>query len=149
MKRLINFLCIGLFSSFIYLSIELLWRGFTHWTMGLLAFFVGIILSIINDEVLEFDDWYEFQVIFGTIICVIFEALFGAIFNQNFDIWDYRGLPFTFCNGQLNLIFCGAWAIIVIFGLPMLDWLQYLLKEGPRPYYRSWIVEEIKKIRRH
>ena len=149
MKRLINFIVIGLFSTFIYCSVEIIWRGWTHWTMAVLAFIVGIILSIINDEILEFEDWYEDQVAFGTVVAVIFEALFGLVFNQNFEIWDYRGLWGTFLGGQLNIIFCGAWALIVAFGLPMLDWLQYFLGEGPKPYYRSWLITKIgEKLRR-
>ena len=145
MKKIINFICIGLFSSILYCGIEILYRNFTHWTMGLLAFIVGILLSIINDEILEYDDWYEVQILIGTSFCIVMEGLFGIIFNSNYNIWDYRNLPFTFCGGQLNLIFCGVWMIIVALGLPLLDWLQYKLQAGPRPYYKSYFIEKFFK----
>ncbi len=136
-----KYIFIGLFSSFVYCSVEILFRGWTHWTMALLAFIVGIILSIINDEILEYDDYFELQVLFGTCVCIVFEGIFGLLFNQDFKIWDYRNLPYTFFFKQLNLIFCGAWMIITAFGIPLLDWLQYKLKIAPKPYYRFWIIE--------
>ena len=76
-----KYLFIGFFSAFIYCSIELIFRNRTHWLMGLLAFIVGLILSVINDEILEYDDYYEVQVLFGTLVCILFEGLFGMIFN--------------------------------------------------------------------
>lgn len=132
---------IGTFSGVIYTSIELLFRGRTYWSMFFLAFIVGILLSIINDEILEFDDYYEKQVLLGTFICIVFEGLFGILFNQDYHIWDYRGLWGSFFYNQLNFIFCGAWMLITAFGIPLLDFVQYKLKIAPKPYYRFWIIE--------
>lgn len=128
---------VGLFSSTIYGLVEICWRGFTHWTMLVLAFIVGLILSYINNEFLEFDDFYEYQVLFGTVISTIFEYIFGMIFNQDFSIWDYRGSWGTIhlLGDQVNLVFIGAWALICFFGLPMLDFLQWKLDLAPEPYY--------------
>ena len=143
----LKYLFIGSFSAFIYCSIELIFRNRTHWLMGLLAFIVGLILSVINDEILEYDDYYEVQVLFGTLVCILFEGLFGMIFNYDYQIWDYRNTFGSFFNNQLNLIFCGAWMLITAFGIPLLDWIQYKLKLAPKPYYRFWILETLKNIR--
>ena len=140
-SMLVNNLIIGAFSGVIYTSIELLFRGRTYWSMFFLAFIVGLLLSVINDEILEYDDYYEKQVLLGTFICIAFEGLFGILFNQDFHIWDYRGLWGTFFFNQLNLIFCGAWMIITAFGIPLLDFVQYKLKMAPKPHYRFWILE--------
>ena len=142
--RLLKMICIGMFGGCLYVSIEYLFRGFSSPIMFLLAFFVSQLLMILNDTILTYDDYYEVQVIYGTIICVIFEWLFGVLFNSNFNIWDYRNLPFTFhfLNDQVNLIFCLAWLFICMWGIPLLDWIQYKINLGCRPYYRFFLLNK-------
>ena len=137
-------ICIGMFGGCLYVFIEYLFRGFSSPIMFLLAFFVSQLLMILNDTVLTYDDYYEIQVIYGTFICVIFEWLFGVLFNSNFNIWDYRNLPFTFhfLNDQVNLIFCLAWLFICMWGIPLLDWIQYKINLGCRPYYRFFLLNK-------
>ena len=142
--RLLKMICIGMFGGCLYVFIEYLFRGFSSPIMFLLAFFVSQLLMILNDTVLTYDDYYEIQVIYGTFICVIFEWLFGVLFNSNFNIWDYRNLPFTFhfLNDQVNLIFCLAWLFICMWGIPLLDWIQYKINLGCRPYYRFFLLNK-------
>ena len=137
-------ICIGMFGGCLYVFIEYLFRGFSSPIMFLLAFFVSQLLMILNDTVLTYDDYYEIQVIYGTFICVIFEWLFGVLFNSNFNIWDYRNLPFTFhfLNDQVNLIFCLAWLFICMWGIPLLDWIQYKINLGCKPYYRFFLLNK-------
>lgn len=142
--RLLKMICIGMFGGCLYVFIEYLFRGFSSPIMFLLAFFVSQLLMILNDTVLTYDDYYEIQVIYGTFICVIFEWLFGVLFNSNFNIWDYRNLPFTFhfLNDQVNLIFCLAWLFICMWGIPLLDWIQYKINLGCKPYYRFFLLNK-------
>ena len=142
--RLLKMICIGMFGGCLYVFIEYLFRGFSSPIMFLLAFFVSQLLMILNDTILTYDDYYEIQVIYGTFICVIFEWLFGVLFNSNFNIWDYRNLPFTFhfLNDQVNLIFCLAWLFICMWGIPLLDWIQYKINLGCRPYYRFFLLNK-------
>ena len=142
--RLLKMICIGMFGGCLYVFIEYLFRAFSSPIMFLLAFFVSQLLMILNDTILTYDDYYEVQVIYGTIICVIFEWLFGVLFNSNFNIWDYRNLPFTFhfLNDQVNLIFCLAWLFICMWGIPLLDWIQYKINLGCRPYYRFFLLNK-------
>lgn len=142
--RLLKMICIGMFGGCLYVFIEYLFRGFSSPIMFLLAFFVSQLLMILNDTILTYEDYYEIQVIYGTFICVIFEWLFGVLFNSNFNIWDYRNLPFTFhfLNDQVNLIFCLAWLFICMWGIPLLDWIQYKINLGCRPYYRFFLLNK-------
>lgn len=139
---IIKNIAIGIFSGLVYTSIEWIYRGRSAPSMFFLAFIVGLILSYINNEIFEFDDPYEYQVIFGTIVCVVFEYLFGMIFNQDFSIWDYRKSWGTIhaLGDQVNLAFIGAWFLIVLFGLPLLDFLQWKLGIAPEPYYTFLIT---------
>ena len=142
MKTASKVFSIGIFSGMLYTTMEFLFRGRSHWTMFILAFFVGIILMFLNDEVLEYDTPYELQVISGTIVCIVFEFLFGIIFNRSFTIWDYRNMwgTLNFTGNQINIIFCGVWVLVTAFGLILLDWMQWKLGLGQAPYYHSIIT---------
>jgi len=37
---------------------------------------------------------------------------------------------------QVNIIFFGIWIIISVFGLLLLDWIQWKLGVAEEPYYR-------------
>lgn len=134
-EQLVKILSIGVFSGIVYISLELLFRGRTDITMFFLAFMVGIILMHLNDEFFEYTTPFEFQVLAGTLVSTCFEFIFGVMFNQNFEIWDYRNLPGTFLFGQLNILFVGIWALICMIGIPILDTLQWRFGLGQRPYY--------------
>jgi len=145
-KRLIITSLIGLFSSIVYCFIEIMARGYTHYSMAILAFICGIGLMFLNDTVLEYDTYFEIQVLFGTLLCTTLEYIFGLMFNSNFSVWDYRNLPFTlhFLDDQVNIMFCFAWMLICIFGIPLLDYLQYKAGLGDKPHYRFLIKTKMK-----
>ena len=126
---------IGIVSGFIYCSLEILWRGWTHWTMFVLAFIVGIIISQYNN-IFTYDMDLAWQVLFGGLTSIMLEYLFGITFNQDFTIWDYRGLWGTFAQNQLNILFCCTWFVIVCISIFILDWFEYkVLHDENKPYY--------------
>lgn len=141
--RLLKMISIGTFGGLLYVLLEYLWRGYSHPTMFLLAFFVSQILMILNDTILPKDTYYEVQVLMGTFYCCVFEHVFGVIFNSNYTIWDYRSLPFTlhWTNDQVNLMFCLLWLFICMWGIPLMDFIQWKTGLGDKPRYRFWIIE--------
>lgn len=143
-NRLIKMICIGTFGGCIYVGCEYIFRGYSHPTMFLLAFFVSQLLMILNDTILEMNDYYEYQLFCGTFICTVFEYIFGIIFNSNYTIWDYRNMPFTlhFLDDQVNLIFILAWLFICSWGIPLMDYLQWRSGLGERPYYRVYLLNK-------
>ena len=44
----------------------------------------------------------------GSAICTFGELLFGLLFNRDYRIWDYRGLPMNW-GGQICLYFTALW----------------------------------------
>ena len=65
-KRLPQIFFIGCLSGLIYTTIEILYRGYTHMTMYMLAFIVGIFIFILNNTILEFDTDFFVQVLIHT-----------------------------------------------------------------------------------
>lgn len=91
LQKILQLTSIGIVSGFIYCGLEIIWRGWTHWTMFMLAFIVGIIISQYNN-MFTYDMDLAWQVLFGGLTSIMLEYLFGITFNQDFTIWDYRGL---------------------------------------------------------
>lgn len=67
------------------------------------------------------------------------EGFVGNIINYDYHIWDYRNLPFSFWNSQINLMFIGCWMFIVAVIIPMLDYIDWKLFDyliDIPPYYK-------------
>lgn len=126
-------LCGGL-----YLLIEIAWRGRTDLSMYFLAGFIGWFAMFFNN-IFSYETDYIIQVLSVSIIATFFEGLFGNIYNMDYAIWDYRNLPFSFWNDQINLIFFLFWNVIVAIIIPILDYIDWKLfnyKPDTPPYYK-------------
>jgi len=118
-----------------YMALEMLWRGHTHWTMGLLAAVLCIPLDIANELMpWELPLWQ--QAIIGGLTVTAAELAAGLILNVwlGLDIWDYSSLPFNFM-GQICPQFTALWCLLCLAVIPMFDWLDYWLCGGARPRY--------------
>lgn len=125
-------LCGGL-----YLLIELAWRQHTDLSMFYLAGFLGWFAMFFNN-VFSYDTDYFVQIFSVSAIATFFEGLFGNVYNVSYTIWDYRELPLSFWNDQINLIFFMFWMIIVAIIIPLLDYIDWKLfgyKSDVPPYY--------------
>lgn len=138
MKKIIPHLIIFIVSGLIYVLLEVLWRGYSHWTMFICAGCCGLVMATVNNSILEFETDFRIQVLVSAFLCTTAELIFGLIFNSNFTIWDYRNTWGTihFLNDQVNILFIGVWIIISIFALPFLDWMQWKLGLANKPYYK-------------
>ena len=126
-------LCGGL-----YLMIEMLWRNHTFLSMFWLAGFLGLFAMFFNN-IFSYETDYIIQVLSVSIIATFFEGLFGNVYNMDYAIWDYRNLPLSFWNDQINLIFFSFWIIIVAIIIPILDYIDWKLfnyKPDTPPYYK-------------
>lgn len=123
-KRLPQIFFIGCLSGLIYTTIEILYRGYTHMTMYMLAFIVGIFIFILNNTILEFDTDFFVQVLICTLFATLMELVFGLTFNKDYSIWDYRNLAFNY-RGQICLVFTLVWGVISAAALIFLDWIDW------------------------
>ena len=140
MKKFIGKLGLFLSCGFIYCMIEILFRGWSHWSMFVLAGFLGVFCVDSIHDTLSFDCDYIVQILISTILCTIGEGISGIILNVwlQLNVWDYSKMAFgTFFFGQCNVIFCVAWALIIgLFAIFYCDaYNYYILKIEPCPYY--------------
>ena len=114
-------LCGGL-----YIMLEMLWRNRSDLSMFFLAGFIGWFAMFFNN-IFSYETDCIVQVLSVSIIATFFEGLFGNVYNMDYAIWDYRNLPFSFWNSQINLIFFFFWNIIVAVIIPVLDYIDWKL----------------------
>ena len=101
-----------LMGYFIYSLIEILNRGYTHWTMALTG---GVILSILYGINRRKTMTLIKSCFIGAIIITGTEFTVGIFDNiiMHWNVWDYSDLPFNLM-GQICLPFSFAWFFLCI-----------------------------------
>ena len=91
------------------MGMEVLFDNTSDRSMGL----VGGLLFVICGS---FDEWFNIPFVancfFIATVIVVAEYIAGMIFNRNYQIWDYRKMPFNL-NGQICLSFWLVWLVII------------------------------------
>ena len=120
----------------IYGMIEMLSRGYTHWTMGVLGGICFICLGLIN-ELLSWETPLVLQMFIGSIIITIREFITGCIVNLwlGWNIWDYSNLPLNLL-GQICLPFSILWYFISAIGIVIDDYIRYIYFDEEHPRYK-------------
>lgn len=119
-----------------YMGLEMLWRGRTHWTMGLLAAALCVPLDLANEH-MPWDMPLWMQAILGSLTVTGGELAAGLILNVwlGLGIWDYSNLPGNLW-GQICPQFTALWCLLSLGVIPLFDWLEYWLCGGEKPHYR-------------
>ena len=134
MKKACKNLFLFLVGGFAYVCIELLVRGFSHWTMfvvgGLCFFLVGAINEVTPKMALVK------QMALSCVIITAIEFLSGCILNLwlGLDIWDYSD-EFGNLFGQICLKHSCYWFLLSLVGIVLDDYIRYRLFQEPKPKY--------------
>ena len=111
MKKLLIHIPITAIGGLTYMGIEILWRGHTHWTMGVLG---GVCFALIGllDEVQDHPPML-LQMVQGAAIVTALELLVGLIVNRwlGWGVWDYSDMPGNLW-GQVCPQFAAAWLVL-------------------------------------
>ncbi|MGL5437111.1 MAG: putative ABC transporter permease [Lachnospiraceae bacterium] len=120
----------------IYVAIELLWRGYTHWSMFLLGGACFVFCGLIN-EILPWTMPLWKQVLIGVAIVTALEFVTGCIVNMwlGWNIWDYSKMPGNIL-GQICPQYIALWVPLVTVAIILDDWLRYWWSREKRPHYR-------------
>ena len=113
MKELMRSSILFLIYGFMYYIIEVLYRGYSHWSMFILGGLCGVVIGLLNERNKDISIWK--QGLYGAIIVTILEFIIGYIVNilLGWNIWDYSDVPFNFL-GQICLPFTIIWFILSI-----------------------------------
>ena len=136
-KSLIKYVVLFLFGGMVYYLIEILWRGYSHWTMIILGGLCFVAVGLINN-VLSWNMVIELQALIGAVLITSLEFVVGLIVNVElgWGIWDYSNVPFNFL-GQICLPFSLLWYILSIIIIFTDDYIRYVFFNEKKPVYKS------------
>lgn len=118
----------------IYYFIEILWRGYSHWTMFLLGGLCFILVGMINEF---FKLPLTKQMLISTVIITVAEFVCGCIVNLwlGWGIWDYSELPMNIL-GQICLPYSILWFFLSVIAVLLDDYLRHWLFGEEKPKYK-------------
>lgn len=136
-----------LFGGGLYTGFELLWRGYTHWTMFLVGGLCFVLIGLLNEYRYTWDIPLVWQSLISAVIITVVELITGCIVNLwlGWDIWDYSALPFNLF-GQICLYYFLLWIPLSALGIVLDDWIRYIfyflfrgifphIQKRERPHY--------------
>lgn len=122
----------------LYITMEVLFRGYSFPLMGVCAGLVVVLLDKINDYI-SWDIDILVQCILGMLMVTIMELIIGTIFldtNLLPVMWDYSNLPLNF-RGIICIPFMALWMILSFIAILVADSINYyVFNEEPAPYYK-------------
>ena len=107
-----------------YMILEFLWRGRSHSSMfvlgGLCFLMVGALNRWLNIPL-------AFQLILSAILITGLELITGLLVNRDYDVWDYRGMPYHYL-GQVCLNYSLLWIPVSMAAILLYRWVEPKLK---------------------
>ena len=135
MRYVKPFILFGI-GGFLYYAIEILWRGYSHWTMFLLGGFCFVMIGLIN-EIFTFHIPLVKQMLISAVIITVAEFMCGCIVNLwlEWGIWDYSELPLN-VMGQICLPYSVLWFFLSALAIILDDCLRHWLFMEEKPIYK-------------
>lgn len=136
LKEISKYVFLFSFGGQVYYILEVLWRGWSHWTMFILGGMCFISMGLIN-EILSWKTPLIYQMLLGGLITTILEFVCGLIVNicLKWNIWDYSNIPYNLL-GQISLRTSLLWCGLSAVGIFMDDWIRYLFFGEEKPKYK-------------
>ena len=111
MEKLREYAAVCTIGSVGYSAIEVLWRGFTHWTMALTG---GVVFSVMAPvrKSLQGVSWVQ-RCVAGSALITTAEFIVGCVVNLHYGlgIWDYSRERFNLL-GQVCAKYAALWFLL-------------------------------------
>lgn len=121
-----------------YITIEVLFRGYSYPLMGICGGIAVLLLDKINDRI-SWDVDIILQGLCGSVLVTSFELIIGELALHTTlvpQMWDYSNTPLNF-DGVICFPFSLAWFFLSIVAILVADAINYyVFEELPTPYYK-------------
>lgn len=136
MKQIIKepiLFCVG---GMVYNVIEVLYRGYTHWTMFVVGGLCFVLIGLIN-EILSWETALWKQMLIGGTVITTVEFVTGCVVNLwlGWNIWDYSQLPLNIL-GQICMPFYFVWVLLSLVGIVLDDMIRWKCFGEDKPRYK-------------
>lgn len=136
LNTILKYLTLFLIGGITYYFIEIVYRGYSHYSMiivgGLCFILIGSINEFSNKEIPLL-----LQMLISVLIVNIVELVSGIIINRILllNVWDYSQLKYNFL-GQISLNSSIAWFFLSLFAIYMDDLLRYVIFKEKKQRYK-------------
>ena len=134
MKYFIKYLILLLVGGTAYYYIEILARGFSHWTMFIVGGICFILIGIINEITPKMS--LLKQMLLSAVIITVVEFIAGCILNiwLEMNIWDYTD-EIGNILGQICPKHTFYWFLLSSVGIVLDDYIRHFLFGEEKPKY--------------
>lgn len=131
-----KYLFLFLIGGFSYFYLEILFRGFSHFSMIICGGLAFIFCGLIN-QLMHFNISLVTQMFLSAIIITGLEFITGYIVNikMGWHVWDYSTLPFNL-YGQICLAYSLLWLILSLVCIYVDDWIRWKIFDEEKATYR-------------
>lgn len=136
-KSIIKYVVLFLYGGTVYYMVEMMWRGYSHWTMFLLGGLCFVSVGLINN-IFPWTMRIELQAAVGAALITLLELVVGLVVNiwLGWAVWDYSDVPINFL-GQICLPFTIIWYILSFAIIFLDDQIRYMFFDERQPTYIS------------
>lgn len=136
MRRVIKGLILTWIGGSTYVLLELIFRGYSHFSMFLLGGVMFLLIGGMNNW-LPWSMSLVWQCFLGMLANTAAEFISGCVLNLwlGLAIWDYSNMPYNLL-GQVCLPFMGVWFLLSGVAIILDDWLRYWMFGEERPKYK-------------
>lgn len=119
-----------------YVTVEVLFRSRSHWTMFLVAAVVFISVGLLNER-FSWETSLLVQILIGVTVATLVELLTGLVVNcwLGWGIWDYSQMPGNLW-GQICPQFSAAWTPLILLAIVLDDCIRWRCFGEEQPHYR-------------
>ena len=130
-----EFLSVFILGALMYGLLEIIWRGYTHWSMlitGGVCFLVLYVIAPLSVSPLM-------KALYGSAFITLTELVVGILVNivWGLDVWDYSDMPYNLF-GQISFLYSAYWFILSFAAIPICRALRKRLTQK-RAYSNSAI----------
>lgn len=138
MHKLSEYLFLWTVGGIIYYAIEMIFRGYSHWTMFLLGG-ICLLFFAIQQKAVKWQDPFWIQVLRCTVFVTCSEFTTGIIVNKwlNWEVWDYSDQPFQLF-GQICPLFIFLFSMLSAVGIVFSGYLMYWLFGEKKPKFKMF-----------
>ena len=146
MEQRLKYVFLFATGGLLYNILEMLFRGWSHWTMFILGGVCFICLGLIN-EIIPWEMLLWQQVLIGAGIITGLEFATGCMVNLWFGwgVWDYSQMPGNIL-GQVCPQFFALWLPVSLAGIVLDDCLRYWWWQEEQPHYNVGLTRRSDKI---
>lgn len=136
-KHFLKYLFLFLTGGLCYGGIEILARGYTHWTMLIVGGICFLLIGLLNEKIPRIP--LIKQMFYSAILITVIEFISGCVLNiwLELNIWDYSDNAFNLL-GQICLSHTIYWFFLSAVGIVLDDYLRYRIFKEEKPSYILW-----------